>query len=187
MFCGTIFCGIGLASAQAPPEQTPEVPPVQMTEKHRKLVLIKEGDAFPNFELPQVGGKPAEANVAFSKLRGKAATVVLVWEDDHWMTQAALSDLAKDIPRLFGKKGVAVVGIAVNQDAATAQQMLAKQKIDFSHLADPEGKAVQQLTKAELPHVYALGPDGKVAWFDIEYSEASRRELRQTLEALTQE
>jgi hypothetical protein len=36
-----------------------------------------------------------------------------------------------------------------------------------------------------LPRLYVLDPAGKIVWFDIEYSESTRRELEQTLSVLT--
>lgn len=178
-----IFLGPAVATGQEAADDKASVPPVQMTEQHRKLVHVKEGEPFPNLKLPRVADEPIE----FNKLRGKAATVVVIWSDDHWMTQAALTDLAKDVPRLFGKKPVSMVGIAVNQTSEAAQATLAKHQVQFPHLVDADGEAVKQVTEAALPNIFAVGPDGKVAWFDIEYSEASRRELRQTIEALTAE
>ena len=100
------------------------------------------------------------------------------------MTRAVLSDLAKDVPRLFGNKPVAVVGIAVGHTPATANQVLGETGATFPHFLDAEAEAIKKVTDAVLPHIYVLDAAGKVAWFDIEYSESTRRELRQTLEAL---
>ena len=36
-----------------------------------------------------------------------------------------------------------------------------------------------------MPRVYVLDADGKIVWFDIEYSQSTQRELKQAIEALT--
>ena len=138
------------------------------------------GDAFPAILLPRLDGLDA----ALAKLQGKQATVVILWGRDYWMTRAALSDLAKDVPRLFENKPVALVGVAVGHTPATANPVLAATGAKFPQLLDAEGQAVAKVTAAVLPQIYVLDGTGKVAWFDIEYSESTRRELQQTLEAL---
>jgi hypothetical protein len=35
-----------------------------------------------------------------------------------------------------------------------------------------------------MPRVYVIDGNHRIAWFDIEFSEATRRELRQTLATL---
>jgi hypothetical protein len=50
---------------------------------------------------------------------------------------------------------------------------------------DPEGEYFAQLGAGRLPRIYVLDATGKIVWMDIEYSQATRRELRQTLQALT--
>ena len=41
--------------------------------------------------------------------------------------------------------------------------------------------------RTPLPRIYVLDAQRRIAWFDIEYSEATRRELQQTLAALAGE
>ena len=168
-------------NAQAPPaEEPPQIPKVLLTDRHQKLCRVKVGDPLPAAQLPSTGGAP----VALKTLYGKRGTVVLLWERPDWMTRAALIDLSKSIPRQFAPQIVSLVGIAVQQNPESVQQTLQQTGAAFPQLLDFEGKIAAQITGAVLPQVFVLDAKGRVAWFDIEYSEAARRELRQSLAAL---
>ena len=71
------------------------------------------------------------------------------------------------------------------QPARAAQRFLKQTKATFPQLLDTNGKALAQVGSVALPRLYVLDPAGKIVWFDIEYSESTRRELAQTLTVLT--
>jgi peroxiredoxin len=97
------------------------------------------------------------------------------------MAQQQLKDLGPDIVDPFGQKGVAVVGIAVKETDDGAAAALKKAGASFPNLLDADGKAFNQVGSVRLPRTYLLDPQGKILWFDIEYSVATRRELRHAL------
>jgi hypothetical protein len=84
-------------------------------------------------------------------------------------------------------EGVALVGIAVGMKADAAQGAAAKANAKYPQLIDEQSTALAQVGENALPRVYVLDAERRIAWFDIEYSEATRRELEQTLAALTSE
>ena len=55
----------------------------------------------------------------------------------------------------------------------------------FVNLLDADGKAFAQVGSERLPRVFVVDPAGKILWFDIEYSQTTRRELHQALHAAT--
>ena len=151
-----------------------DVPPVLLSSGHAKLCKVKIGDEFPTINLPALGSGAAEL------VYGPKATVVVFWTTDRWMSGTALRDLAA-----ISADGVSVVGIAVGSDKAGASKLAADAGAKFTQLSDSNGAAVGQLGEGSLPRVYVLDAQHHIAWFDIEYSEATRRELQQTLAALT--
>ena len=157
------------------------IPPVLLTAGHAKLCSVKVGEAFPALKLPLMGGQMIELKT----LRGKQATVVLFWHPDRWMARTALIDMQRDIANQFDAKQVAVVGIAVRQAAGSVQAALNQAQATFPQLIDSDGKAFATVGTAALPRLYVLDPAGKIVWFDIEYSEGTRRELWQTLGVMT--
>jgi peroxiredoxin len=164
-------------------EVTPaKMPKVAFTKHEEGLCKVKVGDTMPAISLPKVGGS---GTAQLSDSLGKKATVVVLWKGDRRMALEQLADLGPDVDATFGKEGVKVVGIAVNETAAGAAETLKKAEATFPNLLDADGKAFAQIGSERLPRTYLLDPEGKIVWFDIEYSQATRRELHEALRALT--
>ena len=58
---------------------------------------------------------------------------------------------------------------------------------NFPTLLDADGKAFAQIGSEKMPRTFLLDPQGKILWFDIEYSLSTRRELHQALRSVTGE
>jgi peroxiredoxin len=157
-----------------------KIPPVLLSKAHEKLCQVKVGDMLPTIELPQLGG----GNKKLAALFGQKATVVVFWKGDRRMSQLELADLGPDVIEPFAKQGVAVVGVAVGESAATARALLDTVSANFPNLLDVDGRAFATVGAEKLPRTYLVDPQGKILWFDIEYSQATRRELHQGLRAV---
>ena len=48
-------------------------------------------------------------------------------------------------------------------------------------LVDSDSKLFLQFATARVPRTYVLDKDGKILWFDIEYSQSTRRDLANAL------
>jgi peroxiredoxin len=159
----------------------PTIPPVWLSRMHANWCVSKVGEPFPTTELPSLGG----ALTKLSTLYGKQAAVVLFWTSDRWMSRMALEDLVHGVVAVYEPEQVAVVGIAVGQSTGAARKLLGEAKAEFPQLLDADGSALADVGSVALPRLYVLDPAGKIVWFDIEYSESTRRELEQTLSVLT--
>ena len=151
-----------------------EIPRVALSEQHRAMCKVGVGDTLPKLMLTTPNGDEQ----ALQPLFGKELTVIVFYQGHAeqklgWMTRTLLRDLGPDVAKRFGKRGVAVIAIRADKAPEPAA--------DYLSLADPDGKALAELGEGKLPRVYVVDPKGKVLWFDIEYSHATRRELRQTL------
>jgi len=158
------------------------IPKVQFSKREEKLCLVKVGDTLPAIELPQIGGS---GTTKLADLFGKKATVVVFWKSDRRMAGEQLADLGPDVVEPFGKQGVAVVGVAVNESAASAAEALNKAGAGLTNLLDADGTAFALVGSERLPRTYVLDSSGKIVWFDIEYSLTTRRELHEALRAMT--
>jgi len=163
------------------PVPQPVIPSVLLTGDHAKLCKVEVGDTLSAMSLPRLGGEVT----SLASLLGKQATVVLFWHSDRWMARTALIDMQRDVAKQFDAKQVAVVGIAVEQSQGSVQASLNQAKASFPQLLDTDGQAFATVGSVALPRLYVLDPAGKITWFDIEYSEGTRRELWQTLQVLT--
>jgi len=162
-------------------EYSANVPKVLLTAEHAALCKVQVGDVFPGFELPQIGSGPTK----ISTFAGAKATVVLFWTPSHWMSRAALTDIANDVAAKARDSTIGVIGVAESPTAEAAQEAMTQAGAKFTQLLDASGYGLAQVGADALPRVYVLDASQKIAWFDIEYSEATRRELQQTLAALT--
>ncbi|MEQ8209388.1 MAG: hypothetical protein RH917_06105 [Lacipirellulaceae bacterium] len=147
------------------------VPPVLLSETHRQQCLVDVGDKFPELELPTM----ERDTIELSSKYGETATVVLIWTPDRWMSRAALADIQRDVT---GQERVRVISIALGPaaDSEASDELL--------QLQDEEGLSISKVGSGLLPRIYVLDRKGVIAWFDVEYSEATRRELNRTLAVL---
>jgi peroxiredoxin len=153
------------------------VPPVLLTKQHEALCRVKVGEAMPAIELAKVDGDKTK----LADLYGKAATVVVFWKGDRRMAREELADLGPDVVDALGKKGVSVVGIAQQESSDAARKTLEETSAKFPNLVDADGKAFAKIGAQKLPWTLVLDSNGKIVWFDLEYSHATRRELQQAL------
>ncbi|NOY42113.1 MAG: TlpA family protein disulfide reductase [Planctomycetes bacterium] len=158
----------------------PTIPPVWLSTAHSKLCKVVVGEAFPAIKLPLLGGETTD----LATLRGADATVILFWHPDRWMARTALVDLERDVVKKYAADRVAVIGIAVHQPSGAAQEIINRSHATYPQLLDTAGEALSKVGTYALPRLYVLDAAGRVVWFDIEYSEGTRRELEQTLGVL---
>ena len=163
--------------ADAPPPNG--IPPVLLTADHRALCRVHVGNRLPPVQLPRLGG----ATTDLATLVGKRATIVLFWRPDRWMARTALGDLSA-LAEGHGAESVSVVGVAVGVPAGSIQSQLADARAKFPQLLDTQGTAFAQVGSAALPRIFVLDHQGKIVWFDIEYSQSTHRELLRTIEVL---
>jgi peroxiredoxin len=154
------------------------IPQVFLTSDHSAMCRVRVEDEMPAITLPKLGG--GEADLA--TLQGKKATVVLFWHNDPWMSKSALEDLARDVSV---SEEVAVIGVAVKTREADVVAMTNAAGATFTQLLDNDAKAFNKVGMTKLPRIYVLDGSGKIVWFDIEYSQSTRRELQRPLAELT--
>ena len=154
------------------------LPPIHLSKQHEATCVVKQGDALPDFELQDTDGKKHQ----LSSLLGERLTAVCFWSGKSPAAVQQLLDMEPEILDTFADKGLAVVAINYGDEAGTAKRMVKQIGFTAPLLLDPKGTAFSQVATHHLPRTYLLDENGKVVWFDLEYSPSTRRHLRQAIE-----
>lgn len=160
------------------PPPKPTMPKVLLTEEQKATCRVGVGDTLPGGELTGLDGSPR----AWSELLGKRLTVVFFWNlpqsaRARLLTETALGDLALDVAQPYAEKGVHVVGINVGDAPQTIGPIVQATGAEFPQLLDPQGAMFSQAATGGLPRIYLLDAEGKILWFDLEYSRSTHDAL----------
>jgi thiol-disulfide isomerase/thioredoxin len=116
---------------------------------------LKVGDSFPDLGSFSLEGKLPEA------LKGK---VVLV---DFWASWCGPCKdsfpVMEELQSRFGAKGLVVLAVNLDEDAATMKDFLAKHPVTFTVVRDAKKKLVSAVNIKSMPSSFILAPDGTVA------------------------
>lgn len=137
------------------------IPAVILSADHKAMSRVAVGEAFPSIE-----------GVAANQ--GAKATVVAVPGGPEWMNAMFTGDLKDDFAPGYADAGVKFVTLA---GPALGDKV--------TSLSIDKAKLTETLGEGRGPRVYVLDSSGKVAWFDIEYSLSTHRELHAALNELT--
>jgi thiol-disulfide isomerase/thioredoxin len=116
---------------------------------------IKAGDSFPDLTSFSLEGKLPE------DLKGK---VVLV---DFWASWCGPCKdsfpVMEELQTRFGKKGLVVLAVNLDEDSGTMNDFLKKHPVTFTVVRDAKKKLVSTVNIKSMPSSFVLTPDGKVA------------------------
>ncbi len=149
------------------------VPTVVLSEAHAEMCKVKVGDSLPDMTLPDLRGDEHR----LADLYGERLTVVLFWHRQNAYAVEQFRRLGRETFDAFSQYGVAVVAVNTG-DTADLVKDVAPPEGRFASLLDSDGAALDLIATERLPRTYLLDAEGKILWFDIEYSRASARELK---------
>jgi peroxiredoxin len=148
-----------------------------MSDAHAKTCVVQLGDPLPSLTLQGANEEPQ----SLEDLLGPRLTVVLFWSDNLPYAQEQFLRLGREVVRPFGKYGVHVIAVHVGQPQANTPTEAVDGDASLVRLSDPDSRAFEAVATQKLPRTYLLDPSGKILWLDIEYSESTRRELRNAI------
>jgi peroxiredoxin len=168
--------------AEEPPPP-PTIPEVHLTDALQELCLVGVDDPMPDAELTDPEGQKQ----ALTALRGEKLTLVFFWtrgssQFSAMAAQMALEDLQKDVREPYAAKGVQVVAVNEGDAPEAVKETMDGAGVTFPSLLDPDGALFAQVAKERLPRPYLLDAEGKILWFDLEYSQATRDNLMQAIQ-----
>jgi len=118
---------------------------------------VSIGDAAPDFTLPAL----ASGNVSLRAYRHRVVVV------NFWATWCP--PCVQETPSLerfaqqMEKRGVAVLGVSVDEDPAALEKFVAGYHLSYPILRDPDRSTAARYGTFKFPETYILDRDGKVA------------------------
>ena len=163
----------------------PALPEVVMAASDRNACKVFVGDRFPAFDLNDLSGQPHSAQGSL----GSKGTVVVFFKlgDDavsRLRAENLLFDIQSDVASKYASDEVAVLGIHAGEATPQLGEVLKNAEVTFPVLVDANHTLLSQLTAKRPPCLYVLDGEGKVAWMDIEYGPAVRKQLSRAVQAL---
>ncbi len=166
------------------PPHVRTMPKVVLTQEQLDKCHVRDGDMMPDEELPGLDGNPQ----TLAALRaGQKLTVVCFWksgETDRGRLKAI--EIVGELQALsesYSGKGVRVIGINEGDPAETVREQVAAAEANFPNLLDADGVLFHKVATEGLPRVYLLGPEGRILWFDLEFSLTTGRRLEEGIQA----
>lgn len=152
-------------------------PVVVLTEAHKKTCQLFVGDKIPDTTVTDIQG----TNHQLRRLLGDRVTVMIFWNDKSAMGMEQFRRIPIDVLAEFGSRGVQVVAAHVGGEIATVRNLTGNAAGKITSLVDKDGKFFSQVATASVPRTYVVDAEGKILWFDIEYSQSTQRSLRNAL------
>jgi hypothetical protein len=171
----------GAGGPAAAPVGPPSIPKVYLTEEQRKSSLLGVGDLLPEATLADLSGKTLSIRGQFGKHMTALVFLRAGGLVDSMRSKELLQDLDRDVIAAQGKKGVAVIAVDVRDPPETVKSLVQEARVSYPVLLDTDGAYFAKVATGVLPRLYALDPEGKVLWFDLEYSTTTRYSLKQTI------
>lgn len=157
------------------PEPPAEIAEVNLPADYQGVLV---GQDMPTAELSDTAGNQQ----TLSGLYGEKLTVLCFWSGGGpfgmLKAEEMLKDLQANYAEAYAEKGLKVVGVNKGDAADVVSQQMQEFGVTFPMLLDLQGAFSEQVAEKFSQRVYLLDADGKVLWFDTEYSEPTREDLR---------
>ena len=144
-----------------------------MSDEHAELCIVAVGDKFPPAKLTNLDGNKSE----LVKLHGEKFTVILLWQKNLALAREQYQRLQADVLDSYSQHGIQAVAIHIGGRAEEIRKLAEAAGSEVQNLVDTNEELWKQVGTERLPRVYLLDEEGKILWFDIEYSVGTRREL----------
>jgi len=158
-------------------DPNPTIPKVLLSEGHKKTCLKRVGDELGDVTLRDINGESIELNDELSD----QLTVLVFWTQESVSGYEQFRRIPVDILGKFAAYRVKVVAVNVGGTVEETKRLTGKAGDKIVSLVDSDSKMFNQFATEHIPRTYVLDKDGRIAWFDLEYSEGSRRSLTNAL------
>jgi peroxiredoxin len=142
---------------------------------------VKAGMTAPNLELPSVGSGGIKTKL--SNFRGRPVLLVMYMSGCR-ICEREIDSLER-LHREFLQRGLVVLGVAVDAEAAAREEFIRRHQLTFIVLEDPNGRAVREAYGSwKMPEAYLIDREGKVDAVYLGSVDWQAPELRERVERL---
>lgn len=164
-------------SAEAAAVLEPTQPEVLLSSKHQETCRKRIGEQIDDVAVTDIAGKEYQ----LKSLLSDRLTVLILWNDRSFAGTEQFLRIPVDILAEFASQRVKVIAANVGGDLETTKRLTGDGADKIVSLVDSDSALFKQFATSHLPRTYVLDKDGKILWFDLEYSQSTRRELANAL------
>ena len=155
----------------------PVEPQVELSEQQKKACLKQVGDKLDDITIKDVTNR----DVQLREVLSDRLTVLILWSEKSVAGYEQFRRIPVDVLAKFAPHRIKVVAANVGGTVQETQRLTGKAANKVLSLADRDAALFKQFATTGVPRTYVLDAEGRVVWFDIEYSESTRRALDNTL------
>lgn len=165
------------SAAQHSLPANPTKPEVALSDAHKKTCLKLVGDRIDSIQVRDFTGKEHR----FQQLLSDKLTVVVFWNQKSLLAIEQFRRIPLEILATFASHRVKVIAVNVGGTAAATRVQTGDAADKIVSLVDTDAKFFRQLATSRIPRTYVLDQEGRILWFDIEYSSNTVRSLSNAL------
>ena len=145
---------------------------------YAESTLVKVGDLAPAFSVTTTENE----EIATEKLRGK---IIVVNFFATWCGPCVteLPHLDKEVWQRFKDRGVKVVALGREHSGEEVGKFRAEKKLTLPMAGDPGRKIYAKYATQYIPRNFVIGPDGKVAFQSVGFSQEDFQKMIAAIEA----
>lgn len=155
----------------------PTLPRIILSEMHQQTCLKKMGDMIGDVELIDINNQKQK----LSDMLSDRLTVLVLWDDKSIVGMEQFQRIPVEVLGTFAKYRVKVVAVNVGGDVDTTRRLTGDAADKIVSLVDGDSKFFKSLATSRVPRTYLLDKEGRILWFDIEYSQGMLREMSNAL------
>lgn len=148
-------------------------PSVVLSGAHKSTCVKLVGDSVGDLNTVDVAGQQKK----LSQLLSDRMTVLVFWSDKSPSGREQFQRLPVDVLGRYAVDRVKVIAVNVGGDVATTRKLTGDAADKIASLVDAKSELFHAFASSRSNRTYLLDAQGKILWFDVEYSQGMVKDL----------